>query len=866
MHDEAEEPALSARPGGPALGLDHPLLAGAPIAVYTIDLSGRVRSWNRAAERLFGYTADEVIGQLLPIIPAESVADSLASMERLIAGEVLEREEGTLRRKDGTTVDVVVSASVVPHDDAAELVLSFAVDVSEQRRAMARLAANEAKWRMLFRNISDTVTITDEQGFVRQSTGEFTDVLGLPSDEWSDLNVFELLQPDEAPQAREVFDQLLANPGVHLTREFRMLDRNTGEWEIIEISAVNALDNPEVGGIVFTTRNATARRAAQQLLADEADILELVARGAPLLDTLRAVADMIASHADALVLIASYVPWFDEDGAPALVASPADRFPPWLADALGSSDAPRVYADFAFTRDHPTVIPDFAVGPPTAAAIALLRAGYGSGVAAPILESGSGEVLGSIAVCFGGNREPTAHVMDVIAVAQQISSIAIERHRAVRDLTHQALHDTLTGLPNRHLVTHHLEEMLDDPERRGEVGVMLLDLDRFKVVNDSLGHAVGDRLLVAFSQRLRAVVRPEDAVGRFEGDEFVVVLPGIDDANDIRSVANRLDLALSEPFETEHGDLVLSASIGTALSRSGDSSADLIKHADTACSRAKALGGDRLEVFDEELRTRAEARLHLERDLRAAIERSDLVLHFQPEVDLATGRTIGAEALLRWQHPDRGLVYPGEFIGLSEETGLINRIGRWVLAEAVHQARTLADRLPDREPLTVSVNLSTRQLSAPNFTRSVETVLRSYDWPPERLIFEVTESILIDDTDARLEILEEVHALGVKIAIDDFGTGFSSLNYLHRFPVDVIKLDRSFVSPLQADGSGSVVAKAVIHLSHDLGLVVTAEGVETAAQLSGLRALGCDWAQGFHFAKGLPSEELRSLLGRDPAW
>ena len=189
-----------------------------------------------------------------------------------------------------------------------------------------------------------------------------------------------------------------------------------------------------------------------------------------------------------------------------------------------------------------------------------------------------------------------------------------------------------------------------------------------------------------------------------------------------------------------------------------------------------------------------------------------------------------------------------------------------MLAEAVHQARTLADRLPDREPLTVSVNLSTRQLSAPNFTRSVETVLRSYDWPPERLIFEVTESILIDDTDARLEILEEVHALGVKIAIDDFGTGFSSLNYLHRFPVDVIKLDRSFVSPLQADGSGSVVAKAVIHLSHDLGLVVTAEGVETAAQLSGLRALGCDWAQGFHFAKGLPSEELRSLLGRDPAW
>jgi diguanylate cyclase (GGDEF)-like protein len=487
-------------------------------------------------------------------------------------------------------------------------------------------------------------------------------------------------------------------------------------------------------------------------------------------------------------------------------------------------------------------------------------------VVAPIVESDHDDVLGSIAVCFVGRREPTAHVMAVLAVAVQISAIAIERCRAVKHLTHQALHDQLTGLPNRRLVTERLVEALDARDRTGEVGVMLLDLDRFKVVNDSLGHAVGDRLLVAFAERLGAVVRPGDTVGRFEGDEFVVVLPEIDDANDIRSVTNRLDLALSEPFETEHGALVLSASIGTAISRAGDTPEDLVKHADTACSRAKDLGGDRLEVFDDELRTRAEARLHLERDLRAAIERSDLVLHYQPEIDLTDGQVMGAEALLRWRHLERGLILPGEFIALSEETGLINRIGRWVLAEAVHQARTLADRMPDRDPLLVSVNLSALQLSTPNFVRSVETVLDSFDWRPEHLVFEVTESILIDDTDARLGILRQIHELGILIAIDDFGTGFSSLNYLHRFPVDIIKLDRSFVEPLRADGSGSVVAKAVIHLAHDLGLVVTAEGVETGDQLAGLRALGCDWAQGFHFAEGLPSEELRTLIGTDPVW
>jgi EAL domain-containing protein (putative c-di-GMP-specific phosphodiesterase class I) len=273
-----------------------------------------------------------------------------------------------------------------------------------------------------------------------------------------------------------------------------------------------------------------------------------------------------------------------------------------------------------------------------------------------------------------------------------------------------------------------------------------------------------------------------------------------------------------------------------------------------------------MEVFDHDMRTRATEQLRLDRELRLAVERSELALYYQPEIDLDNGRIVGVEALLRWDHPDRGMVLPSDFIPAAEGSGLIVRIGRWVLEEAVLQARSWTDRVPGLRDFNVAVNLSARQINDPDLVRSVQHVLEDYEWPAANLTLELTESILIDDAEATLEVLNELKALGVKLAIDDFGTGFSSLSYLHRFPVDIVKVDRTFVKDVQVTGDGSPVAAAVMHMSRALGLRTAAEGVEEPEQLDGLRALGCDLAQGFLFARPIPSEELEVMLRAEPQW
>jgi EAL domain-containing protein (putative c-di-GMP-specific phosphodiesterase class I) len=309
-----------------------------------------------------------------------------------------------------------------------------------------------------------------------------------------------------------------------------------------------------------------------------------------------------------------------------------------------------------------------------------------------------------------------------------------------------------------------------------------------------------------------------------------------------------------------------STSVGVALGRGRSITGHvLLQQADTAMFRAKDRGRDRLEVFDDDMRERATEHLRVDRELRMAVERAQLRLHYQPKIDMASGRIMGAEALLRWAHPERGMVTPSEFIGLAEETGLIVRIGAWVLDEAVRQATAWRQRgLLDT--FTVAVNLSPRQLMAPGLVTTVARALERYGWPPEQLILELTESILVDDSDTALGVLRQLKELGVLLAIDDFGTGYSSLGYLHRFPFDIVKVDRQFVTPLGADGEGSAVATAVMHMARALGLQTVAEGVESAEQLAGLRALGCDRAQGFYFAEAVPGPELTKLLLDSPSW
>jgi diguanylate cyclase (GGDEF)-like protein len=412
-----------------------------------------------------------------------------------------------------------------------------------------------------------------------------------------------------------------------------------------------------------------------------------------------------------------------------------------------------------------------------------------------------------------------------------------------------------------------VQELLDADGLFPEtIAVMYLDLDRFKVINDSLGQTIGDFLLGAFADRLSGLVEDADLVGRFSADEFVVVISAPEAVHEIQAAANRIEVALSEPFETRSGPIYLSVSIGVAIAGEDDRSAEiLLQQASAAMVEAKRRGRDRIEIYDHRMRAQAQARLDLEQDLRLALERQEFEVRYQPKFDLTTGMIVGAEALLRWQHPERGLVMPSDFIPAAEETGLIVRVGRFVLEEAIQQARAWSREYPDLDDFVIAVNFSARQLSAVDLINNLGRVLLKFGWSPDRLAVELTESILIDDAEGSLEVLKQLKSLGVKLSLDDFGTGYSSLSYLHRFPVDIVKIDRAFVRGLHADGSGSPVAAAIMHMAKTLDIVTAAEGVETDMQRRGLVALGCTWAQGFLLAHPLPPDEFAKLLAERPA-
>jgi diguanylate cyclase (GGDEF)-like protein len=434
------------------------------------------------------------------------------------------------------------------------------------------------------------------------------------------------------------------------------------------------------------------------------------------------------------------------------------------------------------------------------------------------------------------------------------------------DLAHVAVHDTLTGLPNRVLLADRLDQALARSLRTGSsVAVLFVDLDRFKFVNDSRGHAVGDELLVAVADRLRSVVRSADTVARFGGDEFVIVCEDHDAAVEASLVAERIAGVLREPFLTDGQEVFLGASIGIAVADGAtDSPESLIRDADAAMYRAKENGRDRSEFFDAVMRTEAVERFETQSALHRAVERDELRLHYQPVVDLASDVVVGVEALVRWERPHHGLVGPGAFIPLAEETGLIVPIGRWVLEEAARQVARWQAARPGW-PLTVSVNLSAAQLRQADLLSLLSEIVAANGIDPAALCLELTESTFMEDADGHRAALSGIKAAGMSLAIDDFGTGFSSLTYLKRFPVNVLKIDQAFVAGLGRDAADTAIVKSVIDLAHALGLTVVAEGVETPEQADHLRVLGCDRAQGYHFARPLPAADLDLLLGGRPA-
>ena len=457
------------------------------------------------------------------------------------------------------------------------------------------------------------------------------------------------------------------------------------------------------------------------------------------------------------------------------------------------------------------------------------------------------------------------HVQELnnyIAEQERISRVLEETKEHFR---HAAFHDSLTGLPNRAMFTELLKAEIESSKRSSDhmFAVLFLDLDRFKNINDSLGHTHGDLLLVAFAERLERTLRPVDTLARFGGDEFAILLSGMLDATDAVRVAQRIQDELSQPFVLDKNSAFATASIGIALSSSGyDRPEDILRDADIAMYRAKENGKARYEVFDHGMHARAVSRLQLESDLRQAVEQKEFAVYYQPIVSLQTGRLAGFEALVRWNHPRHGLISPADFIPVAEETGLIVPIGQWVLNEACIQVRQWQIDSPSHRSLSLSVNLSARQVAQPDLLERIKEALETSKLNPHCLKLEITESVVMENAEAAALMFKQLRSLGVQLSIDDFGTGYSSLSYLHRFPLNYLKIDRSFVMRLTTDNDNAIV-RTISTLARNLGMEVIAEGIETEEQYQQLKMLGCEFGQGYLFSRPVASEGVARLLYQD---
>ncbi len=738
-----------------------------------------------------------------------------------------------------------------------ELALAF-----ERSSLLDIVSEEQSKLAQIFNDTNDGIATVDADGLVHNWNPAFEAITGYPASRIvGTVGLEQVRAADEHGTPVSLAGWSAASAPLPQTLRIRTA-AGVESWLNCTYARTVDRSDPDhpAERLIVMARNVTELRRAQRLLAAETEVLRLVAQSAPIERSLGVLAEALAGSGSGLGCAVFMLPDSPERQL-RLVASSGVASEVVDAMERGTPPACGNVAVRAVAGEGEVRVPALSRDERYAQhAQQWLRYEIAGCWSVAIEAAGGQGAMGSV-VLFAA--DPFALTDDshgdMLRRAAHVAAIAVERSRAEHLLAVQARHDPLTGLVNRTVFLDRTTLALNRARRGGAVlAVIFIDLDRFKMVNDSLGHEAGDQMLIGVARRLSAALRPGDTVARFGGDEFTVLCEGLTDEEQVVEVARRVDAVLGEPIIVGHAELYATASIGVAVSTGEETAESLIGNADAAMYRAKQRGGHGVELFDAAMRRRASERLDTQTAMHRALERSEFEVFYQPTVDLATGVVNGVEALVRWRHPTRGLLAPVDFLDLAENSGLIVPIGLQVLRQACDQAFAWRTAGPGGTPLRMSINLSARQFSQPNLPSLVEEVLADSRVEPSSICFEITESAVMDDALSTVAAMDHLKALGVRLSIDDFGTGYSSFTYLKRFPVDELKVDRSFVTGLLEDGEDSAIVAAVINLAHSLNLNTVAEGVELSSQVDRLRTLGCDSAQGYYFGRPLPAQSLRA--------
>ncbi|MFZ5825676.1 MAG: EAL domain-containing protein [Bacillota bacterium] len=778
------------------------------------DAGLRITRINRAAEQMLGQRRQDMVGRKLwEIFPEPGTS---AIHQRCMQAMAVQEPARFVEYHAG--VEALLEVNAYPYGDGLSVYFRLAEERDVERPAPPFHA-------QVLESVETAVLTVDTRGRISYWNGAAARLFG-----WSAAVVIgePLLEVVAAnrPAAEGLLQRLLA--GERLSGELALNGRESQRFTGFLSGAPIRDHQGELTGAVIAVEDVTARKRQHETLRDQERLFRL-----------------IAEHAADLIIV------FEADGSLTYASPSSQQTLGFTPEELTGGTMEMLSA-----MVHPDERDKFRK------AFDEVRVTHRSASVIHRMQNRHGEyhwLETTVRALTDPNRP-----MRYQAVSRDVTCQVTSEQR----LEHQALHDPLTGMPNRTFFIRRLDEVMRATAGRNrKFAVLFVDLDNFKLINDSLGHERGDDLLVEVAARLKGCLRFDDTLARLGGDEFAILVRAVGEPTEAIEVAEQVLSQLHDSFYLDDSEIFITASIGVVVSSPNHTRTDdLLRDADLAMYRAKQKGKNQYELFSPSMKERLVARLQTETDLRRAIERDELMVYYQPVVLVDTGRISGLEALVRWNHPTRGIISPAEFIPLAEETGLILAIGRWVLRHSCMQVKRWQEEYPDYSNLILSVNLSVRQLQDHRLVEEVHAALEDSGLSPSHLTLEITESVLVQDLGTTTQALRQLKGLGVRLAIDDFGTGYSSLAYLKRFAVDTLKVDRSFVERLGQDLEDSAIVGTVISLAKTLKLKVTGEGIETAEQLAELRALGCDQGQGYYFTRPLPVEQARAILAGQRGW